>query len=120
MTRTILPNRTLIYHWPGSDASLAPIIVMAHQDVVPVTEGTEGDWKYPPFAGTIAEKAVWGRGTVDDKGSLIGLFEAIEALAKQGFRSDEHTSELQSIMRISYAVFCLKKKHTDNVRQSMN
>ncbi|WP_447953108.1 M20 family peptidase [Sphingopyxis chilensis] len=86
MTRTILPNRTLIYHWPGSDASLAPIIVMAHQDVVPVTEGTERDWKYPPFAGTIAENAIWGRGTVDDKGSLVGLFEAIEALAVQGFQ----------------------------------
>lgn len=86
MTRTVLPNQTLIYHWPGSDASLAPIIVMAHQDVVPVTEGTEKDWKYPPFAGAIAEKAVWGRGTVDDKGSLIGLFEALEALAGQGFQ----------------------------------
>ena len=86
MTRSILPNRTLVYHWPGSDAALAPIIVMAHQDVVPVTEGTEQDWKYPPFAGTIAEDAVWGRGTVDDKGSLIGLFEALEALAKSGFK----------------------------------
>src|SRR3546814_18666910 len=85
MTRTILPNRTLVYHWPGSDAALAPIIVMAHQDVVPVTEGTEGDWKYPPFSGQIAEKAVWGRGTVDDKGSLVGLFEALEALAPAGF-----------------------------------
>ena len=39
MTRTILPNRTLIYHWAGSDASLPPIILMAHQDVVPVTDG---------------------------------------------------------------------------------
>src|SRR3546814_3487193 len=29
-------------------------------------------------------------------------------------RSEEHTSELQSLMRISYAVFCLKKKHTEN------
>ena len=86
MTRAILPNRTLIYHWPGSDTSLAPIIVMAHQDVVPVTDGTEGDWKYPPFAGTIAENAVWGRGTVDDKGSLVGLFEALEALAGQTFQ----------------------------------
>ena len=86
MQRTILPNKTLIYHWPGSDPAAAPIIVMAHQDVVPVTAGTEGDWKYPPFAGTVAEKAVWGRGTVDDKGSLIGLFEAIEALAKSGFK----------------------------------
>src|SRR3546814_4215027 len=35
----------------------------------------------------------------------------------QGYRSEEHTSELQSLMRISYAVFCLKKKrkrHTQN------
>src|SRR3546814_3395450 len=31
---------------------------------------------------------------------------------KQGRRSEEHTSELQSLMRISYAVFCLKKKNT--------
>src|SRR3546814_5334313 len=30
-------------------------------------------------------------------------------------RSDEHTSELQSLMRISYAVFCLKKKHTTQI-----
>lgn len=86
MTRTILPGGTLVYRWPGSDASLEPIIVMAHQDVVPVTAGTEGDWKYPPFAGQIAERAVWGRGSVDDKGSLVGLFEAIEALADSGFR----------------------------------
>src|SRR3546814_8429710 len=31
-------------------------------------------------------------------------------IAKRGFRSEEHTSELQSLMRISYAVFCLQKK----------
>lgn len=85
MTREILPNRTLVYRWAGRDARRSPIILMAHQDVVPVTEGTEEDWKYPPFAGTIAENAVWGRGTVDDKGSLVALFEAIEALAKGGF-----------------------------------
>src|SRR3546814_671842 len=33
-------------------------------------------------------------------------------LVEHGFRSEEHTSELQSLMRISYAVFCLKKKNT--------
>src|SRR3546814_10491859 len=32
-----------------------------------------------------------------------------------GRRSEEHTSELQSLMRISYAVFCLKKKNTKNI-----
>src|SRR3546814_6512983 len=35
-------------------------------------------------------------------------------LAQFAFRSEEHTSELQSLMRISYAVFCLKKKKTKN------
>src|SRR3546814_4247218 len=38
------------------------------------------------------------------------------------WRSEEHTSELQSLMRISYAVFCLKKKtnHTDNILQNIS
>jgi carboxypeptidase PM20D1 len=86
MTREIAGERALIYKWPGSAPDLPPIILMAHQDVVPITPGTEKDWTHPPFAGEIAENAVWGRGAVDDKGSLIGLFEALEGLAKQGFR----------------------------------
>src|SRR3546814_9194673 len=36
----------------------------------------------------------------------------IERMVKENRRSEEHTSELQSLMRISYAVFCLKKKKT--------
>lgn len=84
MQREML-GKTLLYTWQGSDASAQPIIVMAHQDVVPVTPGTEKDWKHEPFAGTIADGAVWGRGTIDDKGSLVALFEALEALAGQGF-----------------------------------
>jgi carboxypeptidase PM20D1 len=81
-----LVGKTLIYTWAGSDASLAPIVLMAHQDVVPVTPGTEGDWKHAPFGGEIAEGAVWGRGSIDDKGSLITLFEGVEVLARQGFK----------------------------------
>src|SRR3546814_4953462 len=42
------------------------------------------------------------------KGSFTGAVQASEGL----FRSEEHTSELQSLMRISYAVFCLKKKNS--------
>src|SRR3546814_2394751 len=45
---------------------------------------------------------------------------AIEFLTKpfrdQDFRSEEHTSELQSLMRISYAVFCLIKKHNTTTK----
>jgi carboxypeptidase PM20D1 len=86
MTREIVGKNTLVYTWKGSDPSLAPIVLMAHQDVVPVTPGTEGDWKHPPFSGAIADGAVWGRGSIDDKGSLITLFEGVETLAKQGFK----------------------------------
>src|SRR3546814_5788985 len=45
---------------------------------------------------------------------LVGLLfgGVIEEITFRGFRSEEHTSELQSLMRISYAVFCLKKKNT--------
>src|SRR3546814_5565895 len=35
--------------------------------------------------------------------------------SREAVRSEEHTSELQSLMRISYAVFCLKKKNTNNI-----
>lgn len=86
MRREVLAGHTLVYTWPGSDPALKPIVLMAHQDVVPVTPGTEKDWKHPPFAGVIADGAVWGRGAIDDKGSLVTLFEGMEALAKAGFK----------------------------------
>src|SRR3546814_7000458 len=61
---------------------------------------------------------------------LVSLFAAIVASLTQmlvarsqrktQLRSEEHTSELQSLMRISYAVFCLKKKKTNNISQQHN
>jgi carboxypeptidase PM20D1 len=81
----VVAGRTLIYTWRGSDPSLPAAILMAHQDVVPITPGTERDWKHAPFGGEIAEGAVWGRGSIDDKGSLVSLFEALETLAARGF-----------------------------------
>jgi carboxypeptidase PM20D1 len=83
--RDVIAGHTLVYTWPGSEPSLPPIVLMAHQDVVPVTPGTEQDWSHPPFAGVVADGAVWGRGSVDDKGSLIGLFEGIESLVTSDF-----------------------------------
>src|SRR3546814_7687027 len=43
--------------------------------------------------------------------------EAVRISTEQFSRSEEHTSELQSLMRISYAVFCLKKKMHDNTNK---
>ncbi|MDX5331079.1 MAG: M20 family peptidase [Caulobacteraceae bacterium] len=84
MRREIVAGHTLVYSWAGTDPRLDPIVLMAHQDVVPA-DAAEG-WTHPPFEGVIAEGAVWGRGAVDDKGSLIGLFEAVESLAAAGFK----------------------------------
>src|SRR3546814_4409632 len=51
-------------------------------------------------------------------GELVGHLGRIvsrgDHVAAAGVRSEEHTSELQSLMRISYAVFCLKKKNKDD------
>lgn len=85
MSLRLVADRTLVYCWKGTDSSLAPIILMAHQDVVPITAGTESEWKHAPFSGEIADGAVWGRGSIDDKGSLIAIFEAIETLIPGGF-----------------------------------
>lgn len=74
----------LLYAWTGSDASLAPIVLLAHQDVVPVEPGTEGQWTEPPFGGRMAGGYVWGRGALDDKGSLLGILEAVEHLIAGG------------------------------------
>ena len=61
-------------------------MLMAHQDVVPIAPGTEKDWEVDPIAGTVKDGYVWGRGAWDDKGNLLAILEAIEALAAQGFR----------------------------------
>jgi carboxypeptidase PM20D1 len=85
-TREIVGDGALIYTWKGSDPSLEPVILMAHQDVAPVADETLSQWKAPPFSGAIRDGAVWGRGSIDDKGSLVALMEAAEALAGQGFK----------------------------------
>src|SRR5436853_2478449 len=74
----------LLYEWTGSDPGLAPVVLLAHQDVVPIEPGTEGRWTEPPFEGRIAAGYVWGRGALDDKGSLVGSLEAVEHLVAAG------------------------------------
>jgi carboxypeptidase PM20D1 len=73
----------LLFHWRGRSASDAPVVLMAHYDVVPVDE-TDA-WTHPPFAGVIADGIVYGRGALDDKGPLIVVLEAVENLLADGF-----------------------------------
>jgi carboxypeptidase PM20D1 len=83
--REIVGEHSLLFTWKGTDAALAPIVLCAHQDVVPIEPGTEASWTKPPFDGVTDGGFLWGRGTIDDKGSLVAILEAVEALLGEGF-----------------------------------
>ncbi|KAF7349046.1 Gly-Xaa carboxypeptidase [Mycena venus] len=76
----------LLLTWQGSDESLAPIILMAHQDTVPVPDETVERWTHPPFAGHVDHEGwVWGRGVGDCKNTLIAELSAVSELFNAGF-----------------------------------
>lgn len=77
-------GRSLLFTWKGTDPSKAPIILCAHMDVVPIEPNTEQTWEKPPFEGVI-DDYVWGRGTLDDKGSVVTILAAAEALVNEGY-----------------------------------
>ncbi len=78
-------GRSLLFTWQGRDETLKPILLMAHMDVVPIDPSTETAWRHPPFSGTLADGYIWGRGTMDDKGSVLAILEAVEHLLRAGF-----------------------------------
>jgi len=96
-------GHSLLYTWEGREPG-EPTVLMAHYDVVPADD--EG-WEHPPFDATIATdeqgaEVLWGRGTLDDKGCLVAVLEAVERLLAEGvqpqhdvllaFGHDEETS----------------------------
>ncbi len=78
----------LLYTWEGSNRSLPGILLMAHQDVVPIEPGTEQDWSHEPFSGTIADDCIWGRGALDIKNQLISILAAAELLLAENFQPE--------------------------------
>lgn len=83
--KEVVNEHGLVFTWVGSESAWKPLVLMAHQDVVPVPDETVESWTFPPFSGVFDGKFVWGRGSSDCKNSLIGILEAVEELVKAGF-----------------------------------
>ncbi|WP_424466685.1 M20/M25/M40 family metallo-hydrolase [Pseudoclavibacter helvolus] len=83
LERETVTDRGLLLHWRGSQPAESPVVLMAHFDVVPAFEAD--GWTHPPFDGIVSDGSVWGRGTLDDKGPLCVILEAVESLLGEAF-----------------------------------
>lgn len=114
LKRETIGAASLLYTWEGSDAKAKPILLMAHQDVVPIAPDTEKNWQQAPFDGVIQDGYIWGRGAWDDKGNLLAIMEATEKLLEDGFiprqtiylafGHDEEVGGLQGAKQIAIAL----------------
>lgn len=77
-----------LYHIPGTNPALQPLLIMGHIDVVPVVPGTEKDWIKPPYAGEIEEGYLWGRGALDMKGPTVTMLHALNTKLATGFKPE--------------------------------
>ncbi|MBR4071399.1 MAG: M20/M25/M40 family metallo-hydrolase [Clostridia bacterium] len=80
-TFTQLADRGLLFKWEGKNHG-DPAVMMAHYDVVPVNEEM---WDKPPFEAIIEDGVIWGRGTLDTKGTFNGVLSAADKLIAEGF-----------------------------------
>jgi carboxypeptidase PM20D1 len=85
LKKEVINDFALLYTWTGTEPSLDPILLLAHQDVVPVDPETEAQWTHPPFSGKVADGFIWGRGALDVKSGLMAIMEAVETLLGEGF-----------------------------------
>lgn len=83
LSRERITEFGLLFRWEGRNEGADPAVFMAHYDVVPVDPSD--DWQFPPFEGRIDSGFVHGRGSLDDKGPMLVVLEAVENLLAAGF-----------------------------------
>lgn len=101
------PNN-LIFKFEGKKTNLKPLLLIAHQDVVPASEK---GWKTPPFEGIRKDGYLYGRGTFDVKIIIISILQSFEELLRKGekpsrtvfaaFGCDEEISGINGAKKIS-------------------
>ncbi len=74
-------ERAILLRWKGA-SDKEPLVLMSHYDVVSVVEE---NWSRPAFEGLIENGVLWGRGTLDTKGTLNGILQAAEHMMQKGF-----------------------------------
>ena len=75
----------ILIRWKGKNSALAPVVLMAHYDVV---SDKDQEWKHPAFEAEIHDGVIWGRGTIDNKCIFTGILEGMEKLILEGFTPD--------------------------------
>jgi len=84
LERETVLEHSLVFRWSGR-AATEPTVLLAHYDVVAAPP--EG-WKRPPFSGELSgkgdEQLIWGRGTLDNKSSVVAILEAVESQLEAG------------------------------------
>jgi carboxypeptidase PM20D1 len=85
LQREVVGGFSLLYHWPGSDPSAQPILLMSHLDVVAVPHDEERRWTHSPWSGEVADGYIWGRGAIDVKCGVLSQLEAVEHLLGQEY-----------------------------------
>uniref|UniRef100_A0A665VNL5 Peptidase M20 dimerisation domain-containing protein n=1 Tax=Echeneis naucrates TaxID=173247 RepID=A0A665VNL5_ECHNA len=79
----LVANYSHLFWVQGSQPDLVPYLLLAHLDVVPASE-SDG-WDAPPFSAKEIDGFIYGRGTIDDKGALMGILQALEYLLMKGY-----------------------------------
>uniref|UniRef100_A0A667ZQL9 Peptidase M20 domain containing 1, tandem duplicate 1 n=1 Tax=Myripristis murdjan TaxID=586833 RepID=A0A667ZQL9_9TELE len=104
----VVADYSHLFWVPGTQPALAPYMLLAHIDVVPASE-SDG-WEAPPFSAKEIDGFIYGRGTIDDKQSVMGILQALEYLLAKGYAPrrgfyiglghDEEVSGFQGAMNI--------------------
>ncbi len=117
LTKTIINNYGLLYFWEGSKADLKPGILTGHLDVVPPEEESLDKWEHPPFGGVIEDGVIYGRGSLDDKLSVLGILESVEMMLAEGYQPERslylafgHDEEIMG----TYGAVAIAKHLKDN------